>query len=111
MESGKLRHRIVIQRKIIIKNSYGEDTITWVDDCNRWAGIYPLRGEQYYDAQQVQAGITHKIVLRYCTLQDGTLINPNCRIKHEERFFEIISSINPEERNISLEIMAIEQVK
>ena len=110
VQSGDLRHRITIQKQVIAKNSYGEDTVSWSDDATMWAAIYPVRGKQYFEAQQTQAQVSHKIVIRYRTLMDGTLINPKCRVKFKARFFTIDVVINPDERRISLELMCNEGI-
>lgn len=110
MRAGQLRHRIMIQKKKTSRNSYGEVSVTWMDNMNCWASIEPIRGKEYFSAQQVQAGVTHRITMRHYTLADGTKINPNCRIKYDDRYFNIQSVINPSERNIMLQLMCIEDI-
>ena len=110
MRNGDLRHRITIQTRVITKNSYGENTIAWNDDATYWAAIWPVSAKEYFNAQQVQAGVTHKIRIRYRTLGDGTRINPECRIKYNTRYFGIKSVINPDERNIYLDMLCEESI-
>jgi SPP1 family predicted phage head-tail adaptor len=110
--AGRYRHFVTIQSQVISKNTYGEKEITWADDITDYpAEIISLRGKEYYNARQIQAIVTHKITIRYITLSDGTRIKPsNCRIIFDDRIFNIESVININERNIDLEIMAIEEL-
>ena len=110
MRAGMRRHFVTIQRKSSSQNTYGEDAFSWVDDSETWAAILPIRGDEFFSSQQVQSSVTHKISMKYQTLSDGTRINPNCRIVLNSRIFNISSVINPEERDIDLEIMAVEEV-
>lgn len=110
MRAGNLRHRIGIQKKSITKNSYGENVTSWTTDAIVWAAIWPVSGKEYFNAQQVQAGITHKIRIRHRTLSASTRINPECRIRYGTRYFGIKSVINPDERNIYLDIMCEESI-
>ena len=110
MRAGSLRHRITIQTKTVTRNSYGEESVTWSDNINCWASIEPIRGNEYFSAQQIQSGVTHRITIRYRTLADGTAINPNCRVEYGTRYFNIQSVLNPSERDISLQLMCIEEV-
>lgn len=111
MRAGELRHSIVIQMATTGRDSYGAATLTWTSGRNTQAAIWPLRGKEYFAAQQVQAGVTHKIRIRYQTLANSTVIGPQHRIKFGSRYFNIISPpINSDERNIMLEMMCSEEV-
>lgn len=111
MAASRYRHYITLQTKIISIDTYGEEDITWNDEFNSFAEIKPVRGNEYYNAQQIQSSITHKITMRYCTLNDGSRIKPsNSRIIYDDRIFNIQSIININERSIILEFMAIEEL-
>ena len=114
MRAGSLRHRINIQTQSSTAGTYGAATITWKDDAELWAAIWPLRGTEYYNAQQVESAITHKFRIRYTTLSDENRISPSCRIRlgdeDNARYFNINSVIDPDERHIYLDIMAVEDV-
>jgi len=111
MRAGTLRRRITIQKKRIDKNTKGEQTVSWEDDATIWGAIWPLRGTEYFASQQIQSSVSHKIRIRYRTLEDDTKITPNCRIKHNtNRYFNIISVIDPDERHIHLDLMCSEEV-
>ena len=105
MRAGKLRHKITIQYYTESQNSYGEMTKTWSDYATVWASIEPIMGREFWESQQINAEVTAKITIRY--LAD---INPKMRVKYGSRIFEIISVINPEEKNRELQLMVKESV-
>ena len=114
MQAGKRRHRIRVQTKVKSQDSYGEETVSrWNDDIKAWASIKPLRGTEYFNAQQTQSAVTHKIGFRYQKLYDETDIDSNCRIlpvSSTSPVYEISDVINPEKRNIFLELMCVEKI-
>ncbi len=111
MRAGLRRHQITIQKKTTTVDNYGAQSVTWSDDLtNIWAAIMPLRGNEYFANQQVQGAVTHKVVMPYMFLSTSIAIDSNCRVKYGSRYFEILSIINPDERNISLELMCAEAV-
>ena len=110
MRAGSLRHKITIQKCTIAKNSYGEAVKTWTSGLNTWGAIWPLRGNESFSASQMQAGVTHKVRMRYNTLENSTVINPECRIKYGSRYLSIESVLNPDERSIMLDMMCKEEV-
>ena len=112
MRAGNLRRRITIQTKSIDRNSVGEQTVAWVNDAKIWAEMWPLRGAEYFNAQQIQSGVTYKFRCRHRTLSDGGNINSNCRILYDttSRVFNIASVINVAERNKTLEFLCTEEI-
>ena len=111
MRIGRLRHSITVEQltSTAIAASgmqAGERTWSTTPLMTIWAGIEPLRGQQFIAAKGVQAEITHKVVLRYSTVS----ITPKNRIKFGTRVFDIDSIINPDERNEHLELMCREKV-
>ena len=113
MRAGQLRKRLTIQMQSITVDSYGERDVVWRDDKEVWGSIKPIRGMEYHSAHQIESAVTHRIEIRYTTLSDDTRITPNNRVKYTDaqgdRFFNIQSVINPEERNIFLQLMCIEE--
>lgn len=103
MEIGRLRQRITLQKQVNVRNSYGSVVTEWQNMTTVWAEIKPISGREYFASQQVQSEVTTQITLRY--LAD---IEPTMRVKFNERHFEIISVINPQERNITLQLMCKE---
>lgn len=112
MKAGRLRHWVVLEVKTKTRNTYGSETVAWTTNVGAWADVKPLRGSNYLASQQLQSAITHSITMRYQTLANSTEIKPGyCRVKFGDRPFQIQSVINPEERNIYLELMCVEDLK
>ncbi len=103
MEAGKLRHKINIQTFTTAKDSYGEDIKTWVTFHKTFASVTPLRGKEYFDTQQIVPEVDNKITIRY---KSG--IAPTMRVVWGSRTYDIRAVINPDERNIMLELLAVE---
>jgi len=92
------------------QNSYGEDVITYTSKLGTWASIGPLQGREYWSAQQVAAGVTHKVRMRHNLLPATTEINQECRVRFGTRVFHIKSITNKDERDISLELLCEEEL-
>ncbi len=103
MRSGQLRHRISLQSKVATRDTYGAETITWKTENTVWGSIEPLNSREFFQAQQMQSDVTHKVKLRYYA---G--LRPDWRIKFGTRIFDIQSVMNPEERNIEWTLLAKE---
>lgn len=103
---GELRHIITFQRLDLDgpQNKYGEP-IKWDDGITTRAGIYPISGKEFYAAETVNSEVTHKINIRYT---EG--LKPSMRIKFENRYFDIISIINFQEKNIMLQLLCKELI-
>ena len=105
MRAGTLRHKIIFQQLTVANDTWGHSTETWTDQVTAYASIWSLRGVERMEAMKLDNEITHKIRVRY---KSG--LHPKMRIKFGARYFNILSIINPDERNIYLEIMATEEV-
>ena len=101
MRAGRLRHRVTIQQLVPDPSIGGEDS--WHDYATVWAAVEPLRGREYLAAQQEGAEVTGRITIRYIA---G--LKPTMRIKYGERIYQILSGIDPEERNAELQLMVKE---
>lgn len=103
MNIGKLRHRITIQQLTQTPDGAGGYTKSWVPFATVWASVEPISGKEYFEAQQTQSAVTHKIRIRY-----HTGITPVMRIDFKGRIFGIESVINWEERNRDMMLMCTE---
>ena len=105
MRAGKLRHRVVIKEKVVSRDGYGEEDVTWTAVDTVWASIEPLRGREFLESRQEQADVSHRVRMRY----QGSIV-PTMRVLYGTRVFEVVSVVNPVERDISLELMCREDV-
>lgn len=102
MRIGQLKDRITIQNYVRTPDGYGGYDETWQDIATVWANIKPLRGREFFQAQQIQSEITHKITIRYRNDIDKT-----CRVKYNSKTFDIKSIIDIDNKHRFLEIMCI----
>ena len=107
MRAGELRHIISIQEESPTPDGMGGENLTWaavsgMDSVP--AAIWPLRSNERLDMMKLENEVTHKIRIRY---RSG--ITTKNRVLFGPRTFNIVSLINPDERNIMLEILAVEE--
>lgn len=105
MNIGKLRHCITLQRQINAQNDYGAVVTTWQDIATVWAEIKPISGREYFEASQVQSEVTTQIWIRY---RDG--IEPTMRVAHNGKQYEIVSILNYQGLNKTLQLMCKEKL-
>ncbi len=108
ISAGRLRHTVQIERNTASLDSYGDETDSWALFATRRASIEPIRGREYWTAQEQESEITHRIMMRYDS-KIGTITTKD-RLRFKTRIFDIKSVLNNRETNRTLEIMAIERV-
>jgi hypothetical protein len=75
-ELGKtLRHRIVIQKRSVTKDSWGNQIEEWQDWQTVWANLQTLWGERYYAAKAVGEENTVIFELRRAPFLDGLIFD------------------------------------
>ena len=109
MRAGSLRHRITIEEPTSstgggFSASRKQD---YQDFKTVWAAIWPLRGTELLTAQQLGSEITSKIRIRY--IDDITPRN-RIRLGDSTTYYDIISVVNADLRNIYLDLMVREQM-
>jgi len=102
---GSLNKRIVLQYETKASDSMGGFTSTWVDAATVWAAIWPTSAAELIQSMQTDMVISHRIRIRF-----RSVLRPSWRIKFGTRYFNIVSIINPNEKNEYLDIMAREAV-
>lgn len=105
MRVGPLRHRVTIEQLTHVNHDDGSVVKTWSNVSTVWASIRPLRGQEFFEAQQMKASADHKVILRY---QPGILPQSH-RFVFGSRTFNIVSVRNAEERNVMLECLCREE--
>jgi SPP1 family predicted phage head-tail adaptor len=109
MNPARFRNRIIIQKLIGRSDADGFSSrdATWVEVKKTWADIETLSGKEYFQASAVQEQRTSRFIIRYTI---G--ISADMRILYKNRIFNIVEPpINDDERNITLTILAEEQMK
>ena len=103
MRAGRMRHRVELQQAGETRDPTGGVARGWSTVVSRWAEIIPLRGQEKFDASQMEAQTNVKIRIRYHSGIDATW-----RIKHGSTIYNIKSVINYGEQNYGQEIEAME---
>lgn len=109
MRAGQLRHEVVIEQPTETSNEYGDEITGWTTFDTVFASVEPIRGREYFLAQNVSQEeshqVTHRIRIRYLS---GVL--PTFRITWGSRAFDIHSVLNTEERDIEMELLCTENL-
>lgn len=103
MNPGELRHQVVLQSSTSAADSYGQMIQTWATYATVWSKITPLSGRELESAQQISEEITYEITIRY-----NALVASEQRILFGARIFEIVTSLNKDEKNEYLELFCKE---
>lgn len=106
MRTGTLRHLVqVIHPAIgVAKDAYNVPTDTMVGVGSEWCAIEQIDGSESFKAQQMQAGVTTQVTMRY---RDD--ISPRHRLlKQDGRYLEVVSTLDPEGRKRKLVLMCKE---
>ena len=68
--AGKYDQRVTFQQKGVTKNAIGEEVVTWSDVVTLWAEVVPLRGGEFYAANQTQQSVDVRFRIRARTRPD-----------------------------------------
>ena len=99
MSSGKLHHRIKIQKRNRTLDMYGQRQDSWEDYLSVRANVRPVSGMEKIASMSVVASLTHTILVRYRNEFRFPLKVASMRVLFDERVFDIDSVRNLEERN------------
>ncbi|SDY23100.1 phage head closure protein [Thermoactinomyces sp. DSM 45892] len=104
MKSGRLRHRVTIQRLIQgQEDGLGGTTQRWEGITSVWARVTPLNGNEMAIAQQIQPSTTHRVEMRY---RKG--VTSHMRLLFQGRRLEILSVQNIEELQKEIHLLCKE---
>lgn len=87
MRAGRLHQRVTFQRRAAGENAFGESSGNWEDVATVWAGVEPIKGREYFAAQQTLSEVTAMIVCRYSSELSG--ITARDRIVHGSAVYDI----------------------
>ncbi len=105
LRAGRLRHKIIIQREEITKDTFGAVVKSWVNIKVTRASINPVTGNEVYLSSHISNEVDHEIVIR------ATDVIPADRIIFQNRIFNLIRTLNVNERGNMLLILAKENLK
>jgi len=105
MNPGELRQRLMIQSKVVTRNTFGEEVITFLTRGSVWGSVRPLSSREYFLSQQAQSQVSHQVTIRYFA---G--LRTDWRILWGTRVFDIKSVINTDEKNQEMILLCTEFV-
>lgn len=104
MHTGRLRHRITIQRTVETQSGTGAATVfSWLTIATVWASVNDLSGRELIQADAAAVEATVRVRLRYT--DDVTAL---CRILHGDRTLEIVHVNNVQGRQKEYELLCRE---
>lgn len=104
MRTGELNKQVTWQYETKVSDGMGGYTASMVDACTVWAAIWPVSAKEIVQAGQPAMEITHRIRLRF-----RKPFSPAWRGKYGERYFNIVSIVNPKEANEWLDVLCKEE--
>lgn len=106
MRAGRLRQLITIQSRTEVKGAAGGRSYTWATFATVRAEVAGISGREYLAAQQIQAEITHRVLIRYLS---G--VKAEMRILWGTRTLEILTVLESSGRNTELTLMCKELIQ
>lgn len=104
MRAGALDQRVTIQQVTETQDAAGGLVKAWSTFATVWARVEAIRGNEYFDAQVVQADLSHKLTIRYLSN-----VVPKMRISYGSRTLEIVSVLDDTNRRAWLTLMCVER--
>jgi SPP1 family predicted phage head-tail adaptor len=108
MRAGNLRHQIVIEQRSATQDSFGGLPETWSTLKTVYAEIQPLSGREKEAAQAINVDISHQINIRYQSAFADPRVTAAYRVRFGSRLFNIHASMNVDERNQEITLLASE---
>jgi len=101
---GELNKRITLQYPTKTSSGMGaSDTSTWTDYATVWAAIWPVSANDTIQTNATVMVVSHRIRIRY-----RSILKSSWRVKFGNRFFAIVSILNPNEKNEYLDLLCKE---
>ena len=100
---GDLNKQITLQQQTKTADGGGGWTVSWADVATVWAAIWPVSAGDVVQANATAMVISARIRIRYRSTFKGSW-----RIKFGNRYFSVVSVLNPSERNEWLDLMVKE---
>jgi len=103
MKIGDLNKRVTLQHKTRVADGMGGFSESYSDAATVFAAIRPTTAKELVQANSTAMVVSHRIRIRYRRDVKGSY-----RVKFGNRYFAIVSIINPEEKNEWLDLMCKE---
>ncbi|MDL2319230.1 phage head closure protein, partial [Eubacteriales bacterium OttesenSCG-928-A19] len=97
--AGALRHRVTfLQRRVTVNSGITKES--WEPAFTCWAMVEPLNSREYWQAAALGREDEQRVTVRYRRDVDAAM-----RLRHAGRVFDITSIVNPNARNVKLELL------
>lgn len=106
--SGDMRRQMDFQTRATTQDAVGGQSTSWTTAFTAWVSIEPLSGRELLAAKAVRSEVTHRVCVRYRSALADTKVVSAMRGIYNGRIFNFHASMNQEERNAFIEIMASE---
>lgn len=103
MRAGRLDQRIKLLLKQVSRDALGGEIITWAEQAEIWAESAPLRGHEYFAAQEVNPEYVTRFFIRY---DDAPTLTNAWRLEWRGQQYDIEASLSSGPRSRQWEIMA-----
>lgn len=104
IRAGELSKTIDIQAPGKTSDGMGGMTTVWTTlAANVYAAIWPVSASEMVQANAASMVLSHRIRIRY-----RSIFKAAWRLKYGDRYFNIVSIINPNEANEYLDLMCKE---
>ncbi len=100
---GELNKRIVVQHPTLTPDGMGGMTKVYSDADTIWSALWPVKASERVQSDQATMTATMRIRIRY-----RSKFLPSWRLRFGNRFFNVVSIINQNERNQWLDLMCEE---
>jgi SPP1 family predicted phage head-tail adaptor len=105
MESGRLRHKIVIQTATPTDSTIGKGTtVSFATGNTIWGSFKPVSGNEDSKGDGSKGQVSHEVVIRY-----HSTISPRDRLLYDSRTFNIVQILNTDELNTRM-VLAVKEV-
>lgn len=111
-QPGRANQRIKLQAKSVTRNAIGEEVVTWTDvvtdtaDHAIWAEAWPLKGREFFAAQQTQYAADVRFRIRY---RDG--VTREQRILWNDDPYDILMLVDVGAARQAIEILAVNGIR
>lgn len=103
MRSGDLKNRVVLEAPTKVPDFRGGSTVTWTALDTVYAAIWPVKGDEAVSADKPAMTVTHRIRIRF-----RRKLRPEWRIRHKDKYYSIVSIVNPNMDYRMLDLMCRE---
>ena len=105
MNLADLDKRIYLEYEVKTSDGMGGETSTWGRLNSCWAAIWPVSAKEIKSDSQIMGVVSHRVRIRYRKGIDNTF-----RVNFNNRYFNVVSVINPDEDREWLDLMCNEVV-